>query len=602
MNLKNILGRGDTLILDGAMGTYYNLRNELKMPVVDLAVLENPNEVRAIYREYLQAGADVLNTNTFGSNSYKLKMSHPELKQMLQSAYDLAADEARSYGKDVAADIGPLPEMMGNEEISFEEALKEYYFIIDCFLEKNCQVFNFETFSTPAYIHELASYIKHRNPEAFVMASFTLSSNGYTVRDYSAESILEDVSGDSNVDSVGFNCGTGPTHLYHNMEKLTLPDGYFSVVPNASYPEVIEGKIIYSQNPEYFTEIMLEMRDLGIQILGGCCGTTPDHIRLLKRAITKKKPSAELKKEESRPAEAVKQKKANIFSQKLKNKQFVIAVELPPPSDADIKTVLDMAKRVKEAGADIITFSDSPLGRPRTNSLALSAKIKRDIGICTLPHLCCRDRNTIALKSDLLGAYIEELNNILLLTGDPIPQAERSEVASIFDLNSFKLIELVQSMNESVFSDNPFQVGAALNLNVKNIDRSVDRMKRKKSLGADFFMTQPIYEQRVIDYLADKGLNRDFTVLAGIMPIVNYKNARFLNNEIPGIHLPKEIVSRFHGEQTREEAETCGIKIAMDTIDQIKDHVAGLYLVTPLNRIGMIESIIRQVKNPSPTD
>jgi homocysteine S-methyltransferase len=598
MNIRNILGRGDTLILDGAMGTYYNLRNEHKIPVVDMAVLENPEEVRAIYHEYLQAGADVINTNTFCSNSYKLKMTHPELKQMLQKAYDLAQVEAQSYGKDVAADIGPLPEMVGNEEISFEEALNEYYFIIDCFLEKGCEIFNFETFSMPVYIHKLASYIKKKNPETFIMASFTVSSNGYTVRDYSAESILEDVTGDQNVDSVGFNCGTGPTHLYHNMEKLTLTDGYFSVVPNASYPEVIEGKIIYSQNPEYFTEIMLEIRDLGVQILGGCCGTTPDHIRLLKRAITKKKAPIEHKKEESKPAEAAKLKKANLFFQKLKDKQFVIAVELPPPSDADIKTVLDMARRVKEAGADIVTFSDSPLGRPRTNSLALSAKVKRDIDICTLPHLCCRDRNTIALKSDLLGAYIEDLNNILLLTGDPIPQAARSEVASIFDLNSFKLIELVHSMNESVFSDNPFQVGAALNLNVRNIEHSVTRMKRKQSLGADFFMTQPIYEQRVIEYLTTKELNKDFTVLAGIMPIVNYKNARFLNNEIPGIHLPKELVSRFNNEQNREEAEACGIKIAMDTINQVKDHVSGLYLVTPLNRIGMIESIIHQVKNP----
>ncbi|QRN84601.1 bifunctional homocysteine S-methyltransferase/methylenetetrahydrofolate reductase [Clostridia bacterium] len=596
MNIKNILERGEVLILDGAMGTYYNLRNEKKIPVVDLAVRENPDEVRAIYREYLQAGADVLNTNTFSSNSYKLRIDHSELKLLLQAAYDLALEEALPFGKDVAADIGPLPEMVGNEEISNEKALAEYYFIIDCFLAKGCEIFNFETFSTPSYIHSLADYIKKKNPDTFIMASFAISSNGYTMRDYSAESILRDVASDKNIDSVGFNCGTGPTHLYNTLENLTFPQGYFSVVPNASYPEVIDGKIIYSQNPEYFTEIMLEMRNLGIQILGGCCGTTPDHIRLLKQAITSNIAKTEQKKEEAKPAGKIKQKKANVFAQKLERKEFVIAVELPPPSDADIKSVMNMAHRIKKAGADILTFSDSPLGRARTNSLALSAKVKREVGICTLPHLCCRDRNTIALKSDLLGAYIEELNNILLLTGDPIPQAERSEIASIFDLNSFKLIELVQAMNESVFSDNPFHVGAALNLNVRNIDKSVERMARKQALGANYFMTQPIYEQRVIEYLANENLNDDYTILAGIMPIVNYKNARFLNNEIPGIHLPDEVIAQFHKEQSREEAEQCGIAIALETIEKVKDHVSGLYLVTPLNRIGMIESIIHQVK------
>ncbi len=596
MNIREKLAQKGTLLLDGAMGTYYNLRNDKKLPVVDMAVLDNPNEVKAIYREYLEAGADVLNTNTFSSNTYKLGIHRKELKKQLQTAYLLAKNEASPYGKWVAADIGPLPEMVGGEEISHHQALEEYFFIIDCFLEMGCDLFNFETFSTTAYIKDLAAYIKKKSPDAFVMTSFVLNSNGYTVRDYSAQTIIDSLSDDINIDVVGFNCGTGPTHLYHNLQHLVLPNGYFSVVPNASYPEVIDDHIIYSQNPEYFTEIMMDMRRLGIQVLGGCCGTTPDHIRLLRQAIDNEPWPIERKPGEAVKPEVMAKKRSNPFAEKMQAGKFIIAVELPPPSDANIDDVKKMAKKMKRAGADIVTFSDSPLGRARTNPIALSAKIKREVGICALPHLCCRDRNTIALKSDLLGAYIEDLNNILLVTGDPIPQAERSEISSIFNLNSFKLIELVHSMNQSVFGDNPFYIGAALNLNVSNPDRAVERMSRKRELGADFFMTQPIYEQAVVDYLHTNQLGKHYKILAGIMPIVNYKNARFLNNEIPGVHIPESILAHFHESQNKNEAEQIGINLALKTIESLRHQVAGIYLITPLNRIEMIEHIIKTIR------
>lgn len=601
MKIKTYLKSSKSLVMDGAMGTYYRLKYDRQIDLVDLASLEDPQGVLKIHTEYLEAGAQVINTNTFSANSYKLSLDRPALAQLIGQSYRLASQAAQPFSAWVAADIGPLPPMHNKEEISPQAALDEYFFIIDTFLKLGCQVFNFETFTSPRYLRELAAYIKDKDPQAYVMTSFVLQGQSRTLHNHTAQSIVDDLNPDPHIDCLGFNCGTGPTHLYYDIKKLHLPAGTYSVVPNASYPEVIEDKIIYSQNPDYFADIMLDIHHLGIQVLGGCCGTTPDHIRQLKEALERPAAAPRPKRKKGRPpASPSKKLTTNPFQDKIGARDFAVAVELPPPRDGAVDRVLDMAARVKAAGADILTFSDSPLGRARTNPIALSARVKREVGICALPHLCCRDRNTIALKSDLLGAYIEDLSNILLITGDPIPQAARSEVSSIFNLNSFKLIELVAAMNKTEFIDQPFHIGAALNLNVPHKEKALARMARKRALGADFFMTQPIFEKEVIDFLAALAPDPDRVILAGIMPIVNYRNARFLQNEIPGIHLPKEVMDRFNAGQTKDEAQKAGVDLALETITSLSSSVQGIYLVTPLERIDMIEDIIRAIRKTRP--
>lgn len=597
MTIREYLKEQGVLLTDGAMGTYCSLIRGQPNVLVETVTADDPETIRRIHREYLQAGARMLNSNTFAANTYKLAVSRLELREILHQAYRLAGSEAEPYGAYVAADIGPLPEMEDTEEISMEAAMDEYRFIIDCFLEEGAGLFNFETFSTTAYAPLLAEYVKSRNPDAFVICSFAVSSTGTTLRGLSLQRIFDELSLVDAIDGIGLNCGTGPTHLFDNLSRVDFGSKIVSLVPNASYPEIIDGQIVYSQNPDYFAEFMVKARDLGVQILGGCCGTTPDHIRALHRQLAgRPRPSggqapARARRESPRPAGV------NRLADKIRRGHFVVAVELPPPGTPDVRDILAMAGMMKQAGADVVTFSDSPLGRARTNPIALSARIRREVGIETLPHMCCRDRNIIAIKSDLMGAYMEDLHNVLLVTGDPIPAAERNEITSIFNLNSFKLIELVTNMNDDLFRENPFFIAGALDLNVPQPDKAVGRMARKKALGAQYFMTQPVYEQRVVEYIRDRQLNRDYPILAGIMPVVNYRNARFLDNEIPGINIPQRVMEQFHPDMSRQEAEETGIRVAWETIEQLMGHVAGIYLVTPLNRIRMVETLVRKIRS-----
>jgi len=597
MNIRETIEHNGYILAGGAMGSYCSLLKGAQLEHVEELSLTDPETVREVHRSYLEAGARLINSNTFGANSFNLDMSRPELCGLIARAWELASGEAEKFGAFVAADIGPLPEMVEGREVTREEALEEFRFLIDCFLEQGADIFNFETFSTTAFIGDLAAYIRGRNPSAFIMGSFSVSSSGTTLLGYPVQRIFRELEHDPNVDVVGLNCGTGPTHLVENLAAADFHGKWVSLVPNASYPELVDGKIVYSQNPEYFADYMLKARDMGVRILGGCCGTTPDHIRLMASRLAGSRTEPVAGKPDGRPAGRIlPEGQVHPLEEKLSRGEFVVAVELPPPRTPDVEDTGKMAARIREAGADIITFSDSPLGRVRTNPIALSARIQREVGVETLPHLCCRDRNVIALKSDLMGAYIENLHNVLLVTGDPIPMGERGEISSIFNLNSFKLIELVNNMNQDVFASSPFFIGAALDLNGPRKDKALARMERKASLGARFFMTQPIFDREVLEYLRKEKLKESYTILAGIMPVVNLRNARFLHNEIPGISIPDEVFSRFREDMSREEAEETGVQLALETIRELKELVSGIYLITPLNRVATVERIIREIR------
>lgn len=595
--IRETIEKQGWILLDGAMGTYYALLQPDHAARGPRAVLEDPGTVRRIYREYLDAGSRILNTHTFTANTFRLGMPRPQLKELLRRALELAREEARPYGAQAAANIGPLPGMTDAGEISPEAASDEYHFILETFLEEGSTLFHFETFTATDWPRKLARTIRQRAPEAFVIASFVLGASGETVHGWSARQILDRLEGDRAVDAVGFNCGTGPSHLLATLREVDLGGRLIAVSPNASYPELIDDRIIYSQNPSYFADTMQQIHARGVQLLGGCCGTTPDHIRLLAGQLTGQgTPSRPASPPKSRPAAEPAPQRPNPFRERVEHRGFVIAVELPPPESSGIGETLSMAGRIRDAGADIVTFSDSPLGRARTNPIALSARVQREVGIQALPHLCCRDRNLIALKSDLLGARLEDLNTILLVTGDPVPQAARQTVAPMFELNSFRLIELVDSMNQTAFRDDPFFIGAALDLNAPNRQVTLERMARKSALGADFFMTQPIFDHAVARFLQESRLDDRVPVIAGIMPIVNYRNARFLDNEIPGIRLPRPVLARFTPEMGRIRSEETGLEIAMETIRAVRAHTRGLYLVTPLGRIGMMEQLIRETR------
>jgi len=380
------------------------------------------------------------------------------------------------------------------------------------------------------------------------------------------------------------------------LKKKNLADDIVAVSPNAGYPEIIHERTVYIQNPAYFAEKMKEISGLGVKILGGCCGTTPAHIEYMVKNIQplfepgmKKKESIEL------PKTASDVKKADSFCEKLNKNHFIIAVELDPPFNADVRTILHNARICRENGVDIITVADSPMGRARVDSIMMAAKIKREVGIEAMPHVCCRDRNINALKSAILAGYIENIRNILAVTGDPVSIADKNDIKEVFNLNSLKLIELLSIMNKEFFFEEPVNIAGALNLNAVKPDIELARMVKKTDKGAAFFLTQPIYDHNVIELIpAIKEQNR-MKVLGGIMPLVSYRNAQFLNNEVAGIRIPEEILAAFNPNMGKEEAENLGIEIAVDTANKMKNKVKGFYFITPFNRVDIIMKIIRRL-------
>ena len=595
INIREYL-QDHILITDGAMGSYYAQITGVYDEMPEYANLNNPQIIKKIHKEYIAAGAKLIKTNTFSANPLALDLSKTALKDIIIAGIEIANQVVANENIFVAASIGPIPEMVDTIHIDQERIMEDYKFIVDVFLEQGIKIFIFETFSDVVSLGEVANYIKAMDEDIFIVTQFATTPEGFTRKGISNEHIVSQVKAGKNIDAYGFNCGVGPTHLYNSLQKINIGTDLVAVAPNAGYPEIIHERTVYIQNPDYFAEKMKEIGELGVKILGGCCGTTPIHIEKMAKLI-------HTDTDRSMPKEQIITKKKVVlgvnqldgFAEKIKQNQFVIAVELDPPFHADVELMLKNAQVCKENGVDVITIADSPMGRARVDSIMIAAKIKREIGIEVVPHVCCRDKNLNALKSALLAGYAENIRNILAVTGDPVAMADKNDIKSVFNLNSFKLIELIETMNKEVFAGQPIHIGGALNLNGLNPEVEVTRMGKKVERGAKFFLTQPIFDENVIRLLPELKQSGQSKILGGIMPLVSYRNAHFLNNEVAGIRIPEHILTQFDKDMEKEEAEVLGIKIAVDLATKMKDHVDGFYFITPFNRIEMIMKIIKQI-------
>ncbi|NMB95641.1 MAG: bifunctional homocysteine S-methyltransferase/methylenetetrahydrofolate reductase, partial [Clostridiaceae bacterium] len=459
-HILDLLKDSPYLLADGAMGTYFSEITGSSTDRCELANIDTPDIIKRIHEEYIAAGSQLLRTNTFAANTWFLKKDIDTVKEVVRKGFEiasLAAKSARNKGRDVyvLADIGPIPEIEGYD------VLAEYKAIVDAFFECDASNFIFETFSSYETLLEVCKYIKSRNKNAYILAQFAVSPDGYTREGISGERIISSVRNSKLVDSCGFNCRSGPIHLLEYIKRTGIlsikndnkSEFTISIMPNAGYPTIENERTIFLNNPQYFAQIMCDIRNTGVKILGGCCGTTPRHISETCIALDNSSKnigsysSPVLKKGQNRTS------KKNSFRERLDTGKKVIAVELDPPLNANVSSIIEGAKVLKEYGADIITIADSPLARARVDSSILAAKIKREAGIETLPHITCRDRNLNAIKALLLGLHIEDIRNVLAVTGDPIPEAERSDVKGVFNLNSFMLAEFIYELNQSEFLD-----------------------------------------------------------------------------------------------------------------------------------------------------
>lgn len=599
MDIREYLAN-NRLITDGAMGTWYDRLTGYKGNLAERANLENPQQIRDIHRAYIEAGAQLIRTNTFAVNS--MFFSADEIEEVLKAAWENASQAVSVNGKDVwiAADMGPID---ADETKSDGDVEQEYVQLSDYFLRLGAKVFVFETLSDFRYVKRAGSYIKAKCPDAFVVMQFSFNRNGYTRSGMSVRAILSEAASMADMDAVGFNCGVGPLHLYELLKNQSFPEGkYMTVLPNAGYPTELRGRTLYSENVPYYVEMMGRIANLGFDIIGGCCGTTPEHIRGLHHLLVnnvkppkKLMPAVYSTDRQSGCGQEAAEEKTELI-QKLERGEKIFVVELDPPFDANDTKLMDGASLLRDIGVDMITLADSPLARPRADSIASAIKMRYTRQMEAMPHISCRDKNVIAHRAQLLGMHMNGLRHALIVTGDPIARGDRESIKSVFNFNSIKLMKYVQTMNQEVFGNRPIYYGGALNHNNGSADNIAARMCLKMEAGAQWFLTQPIYGQDDIDRLRELKEKSGGRIIAGIMPLVSRKNALFIKNEMPGIHVPEHVLEQYEEGMSREAYEDVAAAISVDLMKRLEDVCDGYYMMTPFNRAALIKRIILQAK------
>ncbi|MBO5303991.1 MAG: bifunctional homocysteine S-methyltransferase/methylenetetrahydrofolate reductase [Lachnospiraceae bacterium] len=586
------------LLTDGAMGTYFEDKYQTNGRMAENFNLTAPEKVKAVHLEYIAGGAKLIRTNTFAANTMFFD-DMEKVKTVIRSGCKIAEDAVAEAKQDVyiAADIGPIYDtaFLGEEVI-----LEEYKTICDTFLACGMRIFVLETQSEFTYIQAVTEYLKEK-ADVYTIVQFSVDKSGYTRHGLSMEKIIKKAAAMDSIDAYGFNCGVGAAHLYQLLKKTVFPNHKpVTALPNAGYPVELRGKTVYGDSRAYFVEMLEAVAGLGIEILGGCCGTTPEYIlkagqKIAALEMTKKK--VESKAKETKQMLAASSGASMNLTQKLKNGEKAFIVELDPPFDTNIEKVLKGAARLKEVGIDLLTLADSPMARARMDAGKLAAKVQSEVGISVMPHICCRDKNVIAMRSGMLGDYMNGLRHFLVVTGDPVAREARGNVTSVFDFNSIRFMEYLTEMNEDVFAKEPVCYGGALNYHGANPDAIIHRMQMKIDKGCQMFLTQPIYSKEDMERIAYIKEHIDAKIMCGIMPLVSYKNAMFMANEMPGIRIPEEIIKKYTPDMTREEAQQVGVSIAVEIADAMKEIADGYYFMTPFNRTEMIAEIITKIKS-----
>ena len=588
-NIRTLLAR-KPLLFDGGMGTYYKAKPGIDCEQANLA---DPEGVRTVHREYLAAGADAIKTNTFGLP--RMAAAHAEhWEQLAEAGWKLAVQAAAETGAAVFADIGPAPD---TEALP---AAQVYQMVAKQFQDLGAANFLFETLSSDAGVLEAVRAIKATAPDAFVLVSFAVLPDGYTREGVYCKDLVRRMTESGCVDAVGLNCVSAPGAMRTLARNLAGGDLPLSVMPNAGYPVVTRTQVRYQGKPEYFAQELSKLAGEGVvRILGGCCGTTPAHIAAL-RAELDKLPEVPFpaQTEKVSTAEEKQVENEDAFLRKLNAGEKVIAIELDSPRNADLTDYLEGAKKLQAAGADLLTIADCPIAQARMDSSLVACRVHRELGLCTLPHMTCRDRNLNATKALLLGLYAEGVREVLAITGDPIPTAERDEVKNVYQFNSRKLAQYIVSLaGEGREMPSPMTVFGALNLNARNFDVELRRAGEKLENGMSGFLTQPVLSEQAVENLrrTRETLGGKAKILAGIMPVVSQRNAIFMENEINGIHVEEDIIQRFAG-LDRAQGEELGLEISLKMARAALPYADGFYLMTPFNRVALMERLIARLK------
>ncbi|GAW67682.1 homocysteine S-methyltransferase [Geoanaerobacter pelophilus] len=592
----------EVLIGDGAIGTMLYAKGVALDANFEHLNLVRPQLVLDLHAEYLAAGAQVIETNTFGANYAKLSAIGigGKVAEINRQGAILARRAANGRDVFVAGSMGPLGR--GKQELNDEQVREAFLVQAASLAEGGVDLLILETFSE---LDELETALAAARQTGLpVVANLAFGEGSRLAGGIEAEDAALRLAA-AGASLVGANCGAGPLELLATLKRMAaVTDLPLAAYPNSGFPEYVDGRYIYRTTPDYFAARAEEMVAAGAVLVGGCCGTTPEHIRVMAQRLKGARPAARVAVGAvSRTPVAEKAQALGSSFLDRWGKEMVVTVELDPPKGLDCSRILAGSRALKEAGADAINLAENPLARVRMGNLALASLIRREVGIEVIAHITCRDRNLIGLQSDLMGASLLGVSSILAVTGDPASLGEEAGASSVFDLNSFTLIKLLSDLNRGVNAlGNPigagtgFTIGAAFNPNTQKMEVQVARLAKKVANGACFAQTQPIYDLERFEQMVEQTAHLGIPVLPGVLPLVGGRNAEFLHNEVPGISIPDSIRERMAG-KVGEEGVREGLAIAREFIEATMGRVGGYYLIPPFGKYEIAVELVKFIKS-----
>jgi homocysteine S-methyltransferase len=606
-DFREILENDSVYVFDGAVGTRFYDKGVYINKSYDELNLSAPDLVREVHEEYVAAGADIIETNTFGATRHKLKQYGLEskLREINLAAAKIAKKAARE-NTFVAGAIGPLDlriEPYG--PTSFDEAKAMFAEQVEALLDGGVDLFVLETFSDLAEIQQTIRAIKELC-DLPIIAQIQIQTDGKTVFG-AASDIFTKRLDEWGADVIGLNCGVGPTHILTELENMReITNKKLSAQPNAGLPRDVQGRQFYMCSPEYMSKFAKRFIKAGAKFIGGCCGTTPKHIKLMAdsvRAISPRKVQVEVKGTESAQVkenekavevEPVSPLERSNWSRKVALGEFVTSIEVLPPKGISAKTTLERISLLKEAGVDAVNIPDGPRAQTRMSAQATAILVEQKLGIEAVLHYCCRDRNLLGMMSDLLGAAALGLHNLLIITGDPPKMGPYPDATAVFDIDSIGLTNMVNKLNHGLdLGNNPigeptaFSIGVGVNPGAINLDEEIRRFEWKVEAGAEYAITQPVYDTEQLQVFLDKITPVRIPIIAGIFPLVSSRNAEFMHNEVPGVRVTQDVLDRMRiaSDKSKEHAREEGLQIARESLEEIRDVIQGCQVSAPFGNV-----------------
>ena len=595
------------LVFDGAMGTMIYQSGVFINRCFDELCLSNPQLIQDIHQQYVEAGADVIETNSFGANRILLQAFGlaDKAAEINRTAASLAR-QSISGDVAVAGSVGPClragQALTAQNEQALSDAFQE---CTTALVEGGVDLIMLETF---CQIDELLLAAEAAAKTGVpVIASFTVSANGETTRGEPVEEIVPRLHRCAAIDAVGMNCGVGPSYLYSAAERaLPLTDKPFVLMPNAGQPQEVDGRMIYLATPEYVTTYANFFIKLGARGVGGCCGTTPAHIREIARAVhavsgIKKHIEIKIVEAEESDVEPMPMEAKSRFGGKLSRGEKVTSVEILPPRSCDLSGMLEKVRRCYVSGVDAINIPDGPRASARISPMIASIAIRREIGMEPILHYCCRDRNLIGMQSDLLGGYAAGIANFLIITGDPPKIGDYPDVTGVFDVDAIGLTRMASNLNRGRdIGGNPISppagilIGVGANPCAVEPGLELDRFRQKVEAGAEYAITQPVFDaEALLRFLDEIGkFAGTIPIVAGIWPLTSFKNAEFMHNEVPGVEVPADILERMRRCTGKEDGIRMGVEIAREIGEVIADRVAGFQVSAPFGKVEIALDVL----------